>query len=286
MKREATYLGEGEGTFFGWFHTEESAAPLDRVAVICGPVGHEYTRAHRSMRHLADRFARAGIPALRFDYHGIGDSAGSDLDHDRLATWLGNVRLAVAKARALGERRKVVLVGVRLGASLAALASRDVEIDELVLWNPVTKGRPYVRELQAIAASAARATTVVEGALESAGSVMTAQTLTALRFVDLLATPPCAARILVAGRDDMAPDTALADQLAAAGAAVEYVRLPGWGGMMADHQYTVVPDEALASIVDWVRARAEPAKSNPKPPVAAKGARFAVESGTGETLVE
>ena len=59
MKREALYLGEGESSFFGWYHAEESAPPADRVAVICGPVGHEYTRAHRSLRHRADRLARA-----------------------------------------------------------------------------------------------------------------------------------------------------------------------------------------------------------------------------------
>jgi hypothetical protein len=38
-------------------------------------VGHEYTRAHCSLRHLADRLALAGMPALRFDYHGIGGLA-------------------------------------------------------------------------------------------------------------------------------------------------------------------------------------------------------------------
>ena len=286
MKREALYLGDGESSFFGWYHAEESAAPADRVAVICGPVGHEYTRAHRSLRHLADRLASAGTPALRFDYHGIGDSAGSDLDRDRVATWIGNIELAVECARGLSGRRSVVLIGVRLGASLAALASRGIEVDELVLWNPVTKGKPYVRELQAIAASAARATTVVEGALESAGSVMTAQTLESVRAIDLLATPPRAGRMLVAGRDDMAPDTALADRLSSEGAAAEYVRLPGWSGMMAEHQYTVVPDAALDAIVGWAKARAHPAAVSAKAPGGATSTRFALAGANGDAMIE
>ncbi len=44
--------------------------------MLCAPIGSEYTRSHRSLRHLADRFARAGIPAVRFDYHGTGNSPG------------------------------------------------------------------------------------------------------------------------------------------------------------------------------------------------------------------
>jgi len=98
-----------------------------------------------------------------------------------------------------------------------------------VLWNPVTRGRPYVRELQAIAASAARATPLVEGALESAGSIMTAQTLESVRAIDLIAEPPRAGHILVAGRDDMAPDTSLADHLAALGRGGRVPAPPGLG---------------------------------------------------------
>lgn len=286
MKREASYLGDGESSFFGWYHADEGATPADRVAVICGPVGYEYTRAHRTLRHLADRLARAGIPALRFDYHGVGDSAGSDLDPDRVATWVGNIKRAVERARALSGRRAVVLIGVRLGASLAALASRELEIEDLVLWNPVAKGKAYVRELQAIAASAARATTVVEGALESAGSVMTAQTLESVRAIDLLATAPRAGHVLVVGRDDMAPDTSVSDHLAASGVSAEYVRLPGWNAMMAEHQFTVVPDEALAIIVDRVQARGSPSLAEGRAPVGARLARFAFAATSGGALVE
>ncbi len=287
MRREAIHLGDGERSFFGWYHAEESAAPADRVAVVCAPVGHEYTRSHRSLRHLADRFARAGIPALRFDYHGIGDSAGSDLDADRLATWIGNIELAVARARRLSARSAVTLVGVRLGATLAALASRELDVEELVLWNACTRGKPYVRELHAIAMSAERATTEVEGALESAGSVMTAQTLASVRSIDLTATPPRAKAILVAGRDDMAPDTELFEQLVKSGAHAEYVRLAGWAGMMAEHQFTVVPDAALAAIVEWVGTRARPfegrAEQVPEPTVA----RFAFSGeGSAATIEE
>ena len=83
MKREPTYLEDERGSFFGWYHHAGSIPSGDLVAVVCGPVGHEYTRAHRTLRHLADSLAGRGVPTMRFDYHGIGDSPGSDLDPDQ-----------------------------------------------------------------------------------------------------------------------------------------------------------------------------------------------------------
>jgi alpha-beta hydrolase superfamily lysophospholipase len=256
MKREATYLGEGASSFFGWYHADACARPAGRVAVLCGPGSHEYTRAHRTLRHLADRLARAGVPAMRFDYHGIGDSAGSDLDPGRVEAWTANIRLAIDAARARSGLQSVCLIGVRLGASLAALVARETEVDQLMLWNPCVQGRSYLRELQAIAMSAERTAAESDGALESAGSVMTAQTREALRAINLLDAPVRARRVLVASRDDMTPDTSLVAHLEKCGVATDSVRLSGWSGMMAEHQFTVVPQEALETIVDWVRADA------------------------------
>src|SRR6185503_1733215 len=165
MDRRPLYIGDGNGACFGWIHEDPQAAARDTVAVICAPGGYEYTRAHRTLRHLADRFARAGIPALRFDYHGTGNSAGDDFEPDRLATWIGNVAEAVASARKATGCDRVYLVGVRLGATLAALASRQVSVDDLVLWNPAVSGKGYVREMQAIAMS-------VEGAEQHADGLL------------------------------------------------------------------------------------------------------------------
>ena len=78
-RRTPMYLGTGGDALFAWLHEPGGAFVGDQVAVICPPVGSEYTRSHRSLRHLADRLARAGVPALRFDYHGIGDSPGTQI---------------------------------------------------------------------------------------------------------------------------------------------------------------------------------------------------------------
>ncbi|HET7730756.1 MAG TPA: alpha/beta hydrolase [Usitatibacter sp.] len=250
VARRAAYFGEGAHPFFGWYHEAPGAPARDCVAVLCAPVGHEYTRVHRTLRHLADRFARAGMPCVRFDYHGIGDSPGTDLDPGRVAAWTSNVAAACERARAMSGRSRVCLVGVRLGAALAALASSTARPDLLVLWNPVVKGRGYVRELQAIAKMAAQAADAGD-VLEAAGFVMTAETLDAVKSLDLFKQPLHARRVLIVNRDDAAPDAAFASHLASIGIATDSIAAPGWPGMVADHQFTVVPDAALSAIVAW-----------------------------------
>jgi alpha-beta hydrolase superfamily lysophospholipase len=252
VERRAFYLGEGDRAFFAWEHRAPGAGPATLAAVICGPVGHEYTRAHRTLRHLADRLALAGVPAIRFDYHGIGDSPGTDLDADRLERWQQDIRAASDHAQALTGCGRVCLIGVRLGATLAALASATRPVERMVLWNPCVKGRRYVRELQAIAQSAAQVADDGSAALESAGFVMSAQTVANLSALDLTQVRLQAREVLFVGRDDLAVDDSLSAHLASRGIAHDCARLPGWAAMMAEHQFTVVPDEALRYIVEWV----------------------------------
>ncbi len=290
VERRALYLeplpGEARA-LFAWYHAPAGGATADRVVVICPPLLSEYTRSHRSLRHLADRLARAGLPALRFDYDGCGDSPGTDLDADRIAAWRASIRTAMRHARRLAGVDRVCLVGVRLGATLAALVAAQERVEDLVLWNPCVKGRAYARELQAVAMSAERPSCDIPGAIESAGFVMTAATLDALRGIDLLACDfRVEGRVLLARRDDLAPDTALAERLAARRVRHESVRLPGWNGMMAEHQFTVVPDAALDAIVRWLAAAARPRADTP-PRAAAPASpslRFAFDALDGRRV--
>src|SRR5690242_11486928 len=88
------YFGPSERPLFGWLHDAERAPGASLGLVICSPFGDEAIRTQRTIRHLAEDAARAGIPALRFDYDGAGDSAGNDLDSDRVHAWLRSIRFA------------------------------------------------------------------------------------------------------------------------------------------------------------------------------------------------
>ncbi|MFL5579964.1 MAG: serine aminopeptidase domain-containing protein, partial [Gemmatimonadaceae bacterium] len=260
VARTPMYFG-ADGGLFGWYHEAPAAAPRDGVAVLCAPFGPEYTRAHRALRHLADRLARHGIATLRFDYHAVGDSAGSEADAGLFERWRASVVEAANAARRASGRTRLCLVGLRLGGTVAALAAAEAGAEAIATWNAVVKGRSYARELQAMALTAKDAPTETGDGLESAGFRIHAETLAAVRAVDLdAATIPAGTRVMHWKRED----------------------LPGWDGLLADHQFTVVPDAALEAIAAWVEAQLPP--RDPAPATASEPRTSLELDGVRETL--
>ena len=255
VDRHPLYFSDHADTLFGWFHRADDADQKDCAAVICSPIGWEYVHSHRSMRHLADQLALSGIPALRFDYHGIGTSPGTDLDAERWQHWKSNIKAAMDRVSEMSGRHRICLIGVRIGATLAAQVAAELNVDLLVMWNPCISGRRYLRESQAIAATAERKTKDDHSQIESGGFVMSAETISAIRDVNLLELgfrPGVTA--LIIGRDDLAPDRSLHEHLTALGIANDYVISTGYAGMMAEAQFTVIPDATLRLISDWACA--------------------------------
>lgn len=116
--------------------------------LLCNPFGEEASRSHRSYRVLATQLERAGFAALRFDYSGTGDSLG-DSAAATVDAWVSDVGLAAERLRAATGTSRVAVVGLRLGATLAMLASARGELRarHLLLWDPVVDGAAYLREL-------------------------------------------------------------------------------------------------------------------------------------------
>lgn len=144
------YFGTADRRLFG-VHTPARAgarAGSIRAIVLCPPWGQEYLRAHRSMRLLADMLAGAGNDVLRFDYYGTGDSGGDMVDGS-VQGWEADIETAIDELKDVSGAPKVALVGLRLGAMLAArvAARRRRDVGVLVLWDPVVSGTAYVSEL-------------------------------------------------------------------------------------------------------------------------------------------
>src|SRR5271167_3699705 len=88
---EALYFGTDEHRLFGWLHRCSGEVPPRVGLVICKPFGYEAICAHRSLRSFAESAAARGVPTLRFDYLGTGDSAEIAPDVDQLETWTADV---------------------------------------------------------------------------------------------------------------------------------------------------------------------------------------------------
>jgi alpha-beta hydrolase superfamily lysophospholipase len=257
---EPLFFGPEDRPLFAWLHRSRSPARLGLV--VCNPFGYEAICAHRGLRHFAEAAAAAGVPALRFDYDGTGDSAGDDNDPARLAAWIGSVHHAADALRRLTGVEKVVLLGLRLGALIAtrAAAERD-DVDSLIVIAPVVSGKAYLRELRALQMAlslpAAPPTAPIDaGVQEALGFPLTAATRAELGCADLalLERPPAPAVLLIE-RDDLPGNDAWPRKLAALGVAVTRRRLPGYVELALGAEHTIVPEEMVRAAAEWVTAR-------------------------------
>ena len=118
--------------------------------MLCNPFGEEASRGHRTFRVLATQLERLGYSTLRFDYTGTGDSLG-DSEDATIEGWLADIGEAAEHLRRTTGIAKISLVGLRFGATLAALATARgvLRARHLVLWDPIVDGRAYLAELGA-----------------------------------------------------------------------------------------------------------------------------------------
>ena len=259
-RAEPAYFSSNGRACLRWLHRPAATVAIRDVGlVVCNPFGYEALCAHRSLRHFAEEAAARGYSALRFDYDGTGDSAGDDLEPGRWAAWTASVRAAVRELRERTGVARVVLLGVRLGASIAAAtAVEDADVAGVALIAPIASGRPWLRELRALQATMGRAAAPPQFALpddvqESVGLLITAETRAGLESIDLLALGSrLPQELLLIDRDDRPAQEALADRWSADGRTVRHAVLPGFVEMMFDPHESVVPVGIVAEVMGWI----------------------------------
>ena len=145
-------FGKSGQQLFGAYHPPAERRPREAAAVLCYPAVQEYMRTHWAFRKLAGLLSRDGLHVLRFDYFGTGDSAGGS--HQVTATRSeADIRTAATELRDLADVRRVSLVGLRWGATLAAHAvAHGLDVQDLVLWEPAVDGHSHLADLAAIEA--------------------------------------------------------------------------------------------------------------------------------------
>lgn len=250
----AGFFGPGARPLFGWLHPPAAVTSALGV-VVCGPLGYENLCCHRTLRRVAEMAAESGVPAIRFDYDGTWDSAGGDLDPGRIPAWIASVDAAIDALRTSTGVQQVCIVGIRFGATLAALvAQRRSDVVGIVAIAPVTDGRRYVRELRALAATAASdAAATNEQYQESAGLTTTAETRDAISALSPNGlVPSSSTQLLLLERDDLPTDERWPVLLADAGCAVKRVRFAGYVQMMLDAHDAKVPIAALETAMQWI----------------------------------
>jgi len=249
-------FGGRETRCFGWFHAAQKPV-RDMGVVLCRPAGYEGTCAYETYTQLAEKLSCAGFAVIRFDYHGTGDSAGSDSDPHRVRAWIESTKSAIEEVKRLGGISRIALFGVRLGATLAAVTAAECDgVDSMVMWAPCVTGKAFARELRASRSRlSVTADSSAEDGIEALGYVYTAQTLQDMQILDCqrLNVPP-AKRVLIVGRDDMPIEGPLPTAYRNMDIDTTYTVLPGYANMIVEPHDGVVAHETLDAIVDWLLA--------------------------------
>jgi alpha/beta superfamily hydrolase len=244
----------------GWLHRVPAAADSAPKlgVVLCAPFGYEAICARRSLRAMATSFAAAGVPTLRFDYHGTGDSAGDDRDPQRVAVWQASIVAAIEELRASTGVQAVALVGVRLGALLAAqvAAARD-DIAAFVAIAPVMNGKAYVRELRALQMALGLNEPPAglvwdKPAREAVGFAVTEETAAELSTLTMLPERAVAPRVRVVDRSDLSIGDAWPNAQRNAGADVTIQPFTGYATMVLDPHKVVVPAGMINELTTWL----------------------------------
>jgi len=132
----------GGERLFGILHCP--ATPATTGVVFCHAFAEEKLWSHRVYVNFARAAAAAGFAVLRFDMRGEGDSA-RDFEATDIESRIADVRRAVQELRSqVPQVRRVVLVGHRLGGSIAAAAGGA---EGLAIWDPIVDGADYFSQL-------------------------------------------------------------------------------------------------------------------------------------------
>ena len=243
------WFGPPERPLFGWLHL-----PRDREVhggvVLCQPMGIEAICVYFTYRQLADRLAEQGLAVLRFDYDGTGDSTGEENDPDRVDAWLSSVTAAVDELAATGVPR-IGLVGIRMGGLFAAHeAARRGGVDALVLWDPCTSGKAFLREQRMLRLLSGGAGNQAGEAVEAPGLRFEPDTVEDLSALDLAGLDGLLAeRTLVLVPPGASRPRALDRRLD--GLDVDWREAIGQQALLDSHRQEP-PYETITTVTDWL----------------------------------
>ncbi|OED36246.1 hypothetical protein AB833_26780 [Chromatiales bacterium (ex Bugula neritina AB1)] len=142
------FFGHSKSPLYGVYHKPESTSNKNEGVLLMPPFGQEYMRSHRALRQLAMMLAKKGIPVLRFDYRGTGDSAG-DLYDANPKQWVLDAHTAVEELKETAGVNSVCLVALRMSGVIACeVVKTRRDISTVILWDTVTSGENYLNELR------------------------------------------------------------------------------------------------------------------------------------------
>ncbi len=249
-------------------HSSPRLRARSAAVLLCNPFGEEAVRAHRSFRVLADRLEQAGYASLRFDYAGTGDSSG-EIEQYGIDDWAADIASCAAELQASSGAPRLVLVGLRFGAALAAHAAsrHNLALRHLVLWDPVVDGAALLEEMDRAHAIYMREEVGADGwrdnrpvgpddqLTEALGTSISRRLAAELAQIQLWRDPPQVDHLSVVGARHSDAIAKLRERLPDSGN-VRWIDTSGAGSWNSDAALNaaIVPMEEVLAIVARVEA--------------------------------
>ncbi len=278
-----TWFGDPESPNLGFLHLPDDGQARGGV-VLCPPLGYDQVIGYRALRFVGQELAARGLAALRFDYVGEGDAAGTSGSQHAPELWMSSVARAVDYLRESGVE-SVSLVSLGAGSLIAAAAAATVDASALALWDPELSGKRFLRRQRSLFEM------TVGAHVQGDPSGLLSLTLHPdaaewLRSQEITAESlPVGVDTLILGRraNDENPGTLrLTSRLPAR---VEYRSVTGQEELLeTPGSLAVLPLDTIAGMADWLAARA-PEAAHPVSPVVTASAVVG-ESADGTPVVE
>lgn len=140
------FFGSAKRQQYGYMQAARRPDSCTSATLICPPIGHEYFRTHWATRRLATTLSRNNAHVFRFDYCGVGDSAGEFCNINSIEELMHNAVAAVTELTTLTGIQKINVIGLRTGANIAASLPSCCDVENLILWEPRLSAAQYVEQ--------------------------------------------------------------------------------------------------------------------------------------------
>lgn len=280
-----TYFGPEDSPLFGAVHVPADHRVRGAV-ILCGSLAKEHMDTVRGLRFLAEALANRGFLALRFDYLGVGDSADEQVRNDSVARWKQSIGHAVDYVRQCGVE-EIAAVGLRAGTLLLDSVLREQpRIGSVVYWDPVGRGKAFLREQQTLYRLTVGSDDTADGNDEEIpliGATMSVAAAKEFGDLELGRDPDPVRRALVVRRPEGADKRVKALE---ASASVTVEIADGLEHFTQPSSFLVkIPTETVGGIADWIDV-ATSKQFAAVEPVVRTTAQIRLTAGEGGHVVE
>lgn len=140
------FIGGDFHALYAALHRPPMAAKTGMLLV--PPLLHEQPRSRRFVTELANCLATAGVPTLRFDFYGSGDSGGRGEAMDFVSMQRDLETAAEALRNLTGVSRLGVLAFRAASLPTSGWLASGGQADAVFLWDPIIDGAQWLELLQ------------------------------------------------------------------------------------------------------------------------------------------